>query len=337
MQTIDARQVADRLPYDQLIAALAVAFRRGAMVPERTHHIVESDGGNDGSLLLMPAWQRGGCMGVKIVTVFPDNASKGLGAVQASYVLLDAATGLPRATLDGGELTLRRTACASALASRFLSRESSRTLLMVGTGKLAPHLVAAHSTVRDIERVLIWGRREQRAHEIAAALAPSRQEITVVTDLEAAVRQADIISCATLAADPLIQGEWLLPGQHVDLVGAFKPSMREADGNAMQRARVYVDTYAGVLAESGEVIQAIREGLFREADIVADLVGLVRGTAKGREADDEITLFKSVGTALEDLAAAELVIENSQDHSDRVVNQDTQAGKHRTLGEKPLP
>lgn len=311
MQTIDARQVADKLPYDQLIDALSKAFRLGATVPDRTIHTIGSEDGRDATLLLMPAWQSGASIGVKIATVFPGNASKGLGAVQASYLVLDGATGLPRAVLDGAELTLRRTACASALASRFLSRENSRTLLMVGAGHLAPHLIAAHATVREIERVLIWARREEAAHELAAALLPSRQEISIVTDLEAAVRQADIVSCATLATEPLIRGEWLCGGQHLDLVGAFTPAMREADNEAMRRARVFVDTYDGALAESGEIVQAIREGYLTATDIIADLAKLVQGGVAGRDSDDDITLFKSVGTALEDLAAAELVLRNN--------------------------
>ncbi len=311
MQTIDAGQIAANLPYDQLIDALSEAFRVGATVPDRTVHTIAADNGHDGTLLLMPAWQRGESMGVKIATVFPGNVSKGIGAVQASYFLLDGATGQPRAVFDGAELTLRRTACASALAARFLSRENSRTLLMVGAGHLAPHLIAAHATVREFEQVLIWARREEAAHELAAAVLPSRQEISVVTDLEAAVRQADIVSCATLATEPLIRGEWLCGGQHLDLVGAFTPAMREADNEAMRRSRIFVDTYSGALAESGELIQAIREGVILRTDIVADLAQLVQGDVTGRNTDDEITLFKSVGTALEDLAAAELVLRNS--------------------------
>ncbi|NOX68155.1 MAG: ornithine cyclodeaminase family protein [Gammaproteobacteria bacterium] len=310
MQTIDARQVAAGLPYDQLIGALADAFRDGAVTPHRTRHTIETEGGQDGTLLLMPAWRPGRHVGVKIATVFPDNAGKNQATVQASYFLLDAVTGSPRALLDGAELTLRRTACASALAARYLARKDSRVLLMVGAGNLAPHLIAAHSTERPLERILIWARREEAAHELASTVQAGHQEVHVVTNLEAAVHQADIVSCATLASEPLIRGEWLSAGQHLDLVGAYTPNMREADGEALRRARVFVDTYAGALAESGEVIQAIEKGFLSRSDIVADLAELVQGSAAGRETEDDITLFKSVGTALEDLAAAELVLRN---------------------------
>ncbi len=311
MQTINAQQVADRLPYGQLIDALDEAFRDGAIVPDRTQHTIETGSDHDGTLLLMPAWRPGQNMGVKIATVFPGNADNGLGAVQASYLLLDAVTGLPQALLDGAELTLRRTACASALAARYLAREDARVLLMVGAGKLAPHLIAAHATARPLEQVLIWARREEAAHKLAAAVRPAGHDVRVVTNLEAAVRQADTISCATLATEPLIRGEWLGTGQHLDLVGAFTPEMREADSEALQRARVFVDTYAGALTESGEVIQAIDEGCIDRSDIIADLTELAQGKIAGREAEEDITLFKSVGTALEDLAAAELVLRNS--------------------------
>jgi alanine dehydrogenase len=311
MQIFSAQQVSDRLPYDQLIATLAAAFRDGAIVPDRTNHTVAVDGGRDGTVLLMPAWQSGGKIGVKIATIFPDNATRSLSAVHASYFLLDANTGMPLAFLDGTELTLRRTACASALASSYLSCSDAKILLMVGTGNLAPHLIAAHAITRDFDQVLIWGRREAAAQQLARALVPCRLEINVVTDLEAAVRQADVISCATLANEPLIRGDWLHAGQHLDLVGAFTPEMREADDHALQRSRIFVDTYPGALAESGEIIHAISTELINRQDILADLAALVQGHDVGRKSAEEITLFKSTGTALKDLAAAGLVFGDS--------------------------
>lgn len=308
MINVDAKQVAVALPYDQLIDALAEAFAGDFEVPLRTHHGVKLPGGKPATLLLMPAWQPGGSIGVKVATVFPDNALQGLPAVFASYLLLSAETGVPVAVLDGTEITLRRTAAASALASTHLSRKDSRRLLMVGTGKLAPHLIAAHATARRITEVCIWGRRREAAETLAARLAPAAFKVTVSEDLETSVRDADIISCATLANDPLVPGDWLKAGQHLDLVGAFKPDMREADSQAVKRAEVYVDTKAGAMAEGGDIVQAIQDGSIRETDIRGELRDLVTGKAAGRTSGDAITLFKSVGTAIEDLAAAELVI-----------------------------
>jgi alanine dehydrogenase len=310
MLILDAEKVAALLPYDQLIDALGKAFAADVVVPQRSHHNVPVPGGNDGTLLLMPAWQQGCGMGVKIVTVFPDNSNHDYPAVFASYFLLSAETGVPVAVLDGTELTVRRTAAASALASTYLSREDSKRLLMVGTGNLAPHLVAAHATARPIEEVVIWGRRREKASKLAARFVKSSFSVSVADDLESAVPAADIISCATLATEPLIRGAWLKGGQHLDLVGAFKPDMREADSDAVRRASVYVDTRAGALVEAGEIVQGIASGSIDEDDICGELSQLASGTIRGRESTDAITLFKSVGTALEDLAAAELAMRN---------------------------
>lgn len=308
MKIINAESVANALPYDTLIEALDAAFMTGANTPERSHHQVEVKDGEDGTLLIMPCWQTGERLGVKIATVYPDNFRHGLSAVHASYFLMDATTGVPLAVLDGTELTHRRTAGASALASKYLSRGDSKTLLMVGTGNLAPHLIAAHAAARNIDRVLIWGRREGAARNVADNLSLDSCSIKAVTDLQAGVGEADIISCATLSTEPLIKGAWLQQGQHLDLVGAFRPNMREADSQAVAGAEVYVDTYGGALSEAGDILQAIKEGVFEESDIVGDLTELVRGVCRGRSSDEAITLFKSVGTALEDLAAAELVM-----------------------------
>ena len=310
MKIFNAQGVADSLPFDELIDALDAAFQAGANTPDRTHHEIEVPGKPDGTLLLMPCWQTNKNIGVKIATVFPANVEKDLSAVHANYFLMDAGTGVPIAILDGTELTRRRTAAASALASRFLSRADSRTLLMVGTGALAPHLVAAHASVRDLDKVLIWGRREEAAKALQEKLSTKSIETMVVTELEKAVNRADVISCATLAQEPLIKGDWLHEGQHLDLVGAFKPDMREADAAAVSRADVYVDTYSGAMSEAGDILQAIDEGAVQESDIAGDLAELARGQCQGRTSEEAITLFKSVGTALEDLAAAELVMRN---------------------------
>jgi ornithine cyclodeaminase len=306
MLTLDRRAVADALPFDRLIDSLDAAFRGKSNAPERTHHEVEVPGGANATLLLMPAWRPGSALGVKIATIFPDNANRNLPSVNASYLLLDAATGEPKAILDGAELTVRRTAAASALASRYLSRADATTLLMVGTGKLAPNLINAHASVRDIRRVFVWGRRSESAAAVCARLRDAPFAAEVVEDLAKAVARADIVCCATLATEPLVKGQWLVPGQHLDLVGAFRRDMSEADGEALSRSRIYVDTRPGAFAEAGEIVQALAAGTIGEHDVQGDLYELSRGTRRGRASAEEITLFKSVGTALEDLAAAEL-------------------------------
>src|SRR5205807_9753926 len=230
-------------------------FRDGCEAPARHHHsVAAAEGGTPGTLLLMPAWQAGRALGIKIVTVFPDNALRSLPLVLGTYLLLDAATGVPLALLDGTALTLRRTAAASALAADFLARPDSAVHLIVGTGALAPHLVAAHAAVRPIRQTLIWGRDPDKAAALAERLVQGGIAAAPVAELEAAAATADIITCATLAEEPLIRGAWLRPGTHLDLVGGYTPEMREADDAAVARARVFIDTDAA-LREAGDIVQ----------------------------------------------------------------------------------
>jgi ornithine cyclodeaminase len=316
MLQLDASALATRLDREALIDALDAAFRGSAVVPVRQQYTIEPNeaGARGGTLLVMPAWRAGASLGIKLVTVYPDNAKKGLPAVAATYVLLDASTGIPRALLDGEELTLRRTGAASALASRYLSAPAASRLTMVGTGQLAPHLIQSHLRVRPIREVRIWGPRVERARAVAASLDLSQLRVEAVEDLEAAVRWADIVSCATLSERPLVRGAWLRAGQHLDLVGAFNPRMCEADDEAVARAELYVDTRLGALAESGEIVGAIARGVIGPQAVRAELSELASGRFK-RSRPAAITLFKSVGTALEDLAAAELAIAPQPDPS----------------------
>jgi ornithine cyclodeaminase len=253
----------------------------------------------------MPAWQAGagGFAGVKVVTVFPDNAAHEKPSVMGTYLLLAGDTGEPLAALDGVALTLRRTAATSALASRYLSRPDASRLAMIGAGALAPHLIAAHAAVRPIRDVVIWNRTAEAARRLAATLDRSGLAVTASEDLKAAVGNADIVSAATMTRDPLVRGAQLKPGTHVDLVGAYTPEMREADDDAIRRANVFVDARAG-MKESGDIAQPLATGILTETDIAGDLHDLGRGAVPGRRSADEITLFKSVGNAIEDLAAA---------------------------------
>jgi ornithine cyclodeaminase/alanine dehydrogenase-like protein (mu-crystallin family) len=309
MRHFTAAEVDAALDFPSLIDALAEAFRGGFHAPERHHHPIERPGEETATTLLMPAWTTLGSaddfLGAKIVNVFPGNGRRGLPAVQGVYVLQSGATGGPIATLDGTRLTVWRTAAASALAARYLARADAKRLLIVGAGQLAPYLARAHASVRPIETIAVWNHRPEGAHRLAAALAGEGFNAHVVTRLEDSVRNADIVSCATLSEAPLIAGAWLSAGQHVDLVGAFSMRMREADDAALQRARVFVDT-AAAMSEGGDVALGLRAGAITRADIAGDLAALVRG-APGRGSEHEITLFKSVGASIEDLAAAMLV------------------------------
>jgi len=304
---INDQQVSELLNYSELTDALDTAFRKGGEIPLRQHYSINVPAGDKAHLLLMPAWQSGHKIGIKIVTVFPGNAATEIETVNASYLLLDANTGLPELMLAGTELTRRRTAAASALAARYLARRKSKRLLMVGTGNLSIHLINAHCSNHPIEVVQIWGRRYEQACLVAERFINVKFDVEPVMDLEEAVSAADIISCATLSKESLIYGDWLMPGQHLDLVGSFTSEMREVDDTSLQLADIYVDTRDGALQEAGELVQAMRHGLITNSDILGDLFDLTRGNCKGRLSDERVTLFKSVGTALEDLAAAQLV------------------------------
>jgi ornithine cyclodeaminase len=310
MRAIGAREVEAALPYAALVERLRQGFRdSGATaVPVRHHHAVPRPGGQEPAvLLLMPAWREGDVTGVKLVHIAAGNEARGLPSVQGVYVLFDGPTGTPLAVMDGTALTVRRTAAASALAASYLARPEAKVLAMVGSGAMAPHLVRAHATVRPIREVRIWNRRRPAAEALAGALSAEGFAACVADDVAAAVRPADIVSCATMSREPLVRGAWLKPGAHVDLVGAFTAEMRESDDEVMRRGEVFVDTFAGALAEAGDILQAIGAGALSRDRIRADLHGLCAGTHPGRTDPAAVTVFKSVGTALEDLVAAKLV------------------------------
>jgi len=291
------------LDYAALVEALRAQFAAEATAPVRSSHAVTPAGDR---LLLMPAWD-GVSIGVKIVTVFPGNRARSLPSVAALYVLMDGTTGHPIALIDGEALTLRRTGAASALASSYLSREDASHLVLVGTGALAPFMAEAHSAVRSIERISVWGRTPAHVERTVAALVSKGMPAEPATSLRAALDDADIVSCATTAREPLVRGSDVRNGTHVDLVGAFTPDMRESDDALVSRATLFVDTFAGALKEGGDLVQPMSRGVIARESIRAELADLVSGAHPGRRTRDEITLFKSVGTGVEDLCAARLV------------------------------
>jgi alanine dehydrogenase len=312
MRVYSASAVEAALETPALVEQLRDIFRSAVTVPPRQHYTIPAGDGPAATLLLMPAWQENRYIGVKIVNVFPGNGKQGLPSVMGAYVLMSARTGEPLAMIDGRMLTLRRTAAASALAAKYLARADASRLLMVGTGALAPHLILAHARVRPIREVMIWGRTAAKAESLARTLTSRYLTVKATTDLAGAVGGADIISCATLSHEPLIRGEWLQPGQHLDLVGGFTPQMREADDAAIERSRVYVDTPVA-LKEAGDIAQPLTSGLLTEKMIAGDLAELAQGRCHGRSFHNQITLFKSVGTAIEDLAAAMLLFEQTRE------------------------
>lgn len=312
MVVYSAEETRNLLPFDMLIEALREMFRANAVAPLRHHHHIPLVGLPEATLLLMPAWNPTGLGGVKIVNVNPGNATMGVPALCSSYLLFDVRSGQHLAMLDGGEITSRRTAAASALAASYLARADAHLLLVVGAGRVANNLADAFRVVRPIKEVEVWDVNPRKAEQLAERLTEEGFHARVAQDLQAAVSRADVVSCATLATDPLIAGAWLPQGLHLDLIGSFKPGMREADDDAVRRARVYIDT-GGALKESGDLIEPIRSGALAAERIAGDLSGLCGGTAPGRTNKQEITLFKATGSALADLAAATLAHKSMAD------------------------
>lgn len=309
---INADGVLAATPMPALIDAIDEAFRHPPVAPARHHHTMEVGNGEpDATMLLMPAWSPGEIVGIKVALVFPGANALNLPAVQATYLVSDGRSGSLLAVIDGSMMTARRTAAASAVAASYLARDDASTLLMVGTGAQAPHLIEAHCSVRPISKVLVWGRQQCKAEALVAEHGLDNITYEVISDLESAARSADVISCATMSEAPLIRGQWLKPGAHLDLVGGFKPTMRESDDDAVKLAKVFVDTREGALSEAGDIIQPILNGIMSETDIVGELSELCTGACTGRTATSDITLFKSVGASLEDFAAAQLILTSS--------------------------
>lgn len=305
MNVYSEEDVRRALTWTRLIPALQAAFREDdanrIQTPERAHFDIPG-----GSLLAMPAV--GSRIGVKIATIFPSRAP----SVRSTYILLDAESGERIAVMSANALTQLRTAGASALASSFLSRTDAEILLLIGAGEMAAPLISAHMHVRPIRQVLVWNRTPERARRLVASIQADRDWsgacIEVVSDLETAIAHADIVSAATLSQEPLIRGAWVKPGTHIDLVGAFTPSMRESDAALLGKSSIFVDSREGALAEGGDILAAIRENVISAKDVVASLFDLCSGKHVGRTGQQEITVFKSVGHALEDLVAAGLVV-----------------------------
>jgi ornithine cyclodeaminase len=291
MKIFDAAATAAALPFDRLIPALQSLFAQGCEVPPRHVHELPVPGGEAITSLIMPAWIPGRYYGIKTVNVAPGNARRGLPGLHASYLLCDGSTGQPLAVIDGDVITHRRTAAASALAARWLARPDARHLLVVGAGQLARMLPEAYRAVRAIEQVTLWARDAGKAEALAAQL-----------------RGQGLPARAALATEPVIHGDWLRPGTHLDLIGSFTPAMREADDSCFAGASLYVDTEEA-LKKSGDLLGPMSRGVFRPEDVRGTLAALCRGEAAGRSSPGERTVFKSVGTALEDLAAAILVYE----------------------------
>jgi 1-pyrroline-2-carboxylate reductase [NAD(P)H] len=313
MKIIEASEVHQAMNFEELIPAIEQTFAGDHGMPQRNVFCLEKGADHGDAFAVLPSWNSK-AIGVKAFTYFPDNAPKGFDSLYSKILMFKRETGEPLALVDGTSVTYWRTAAVSALGSQYLAREDARQLLVCGTGNLGAYMALAHATVRPITHINIWGRSLEKAEKVAKEIRQKRSDITVVAisslfELEKASRQADIISCATGAGEPLILGDWVQAGTHTDFVGNHAPNRRECDSNLITKASVFVDCRLNVLNEAGELLIPIEEGVFSKDDVKAELAELASGQHKGRENAEEITVFKTVGTALSDLAGACLVVE----------------------------
>lgn len=311
MLHLDAARVHALGDYPGLVAALKKMNREGVDALDRMLLSERQKNGVQNDWLMLPAWSHDRAFGIKLVSVFPDNPARAMPAVQGLYVLFDGKNGAAIATMDGAALTLVKTAANSAMAADLLARPDAKTLLMLGGGALAPHLIVAHATMRRLDRVLWWNRRREVLAAPAAALRERGIAVEIVSDLATAAREADIVSAATRARTPLVEGAWLKPGCHLDLVGGYLPEMREADDAAFRAApRHYIDARFTTIEVAGDVVRPIQKGLAGPSDFI-DMFELNRGEKPGRQSANEITWFKSGGGGHEDLAVAQYLFDRA--------------------------
>jgi ornithine cyclodeaminase len=261
----------------------------------------------------MPAYlERPATLGTKLVTVYHGNAARGLPSHLATILLHDPETGELQAVVDGRYITEARTAAVSAASTRALARRDARVLAVLGTGVQARSHIDALTRVRAFDEIRIWGRTAAAAAALALEFAPRlRRPIAAVPSARHAVEGADVIALTTASRDPVVARDWLRPGAHICAVGACRPDQRELDTATVRDARLFVDSREGALAEAGEIVIPIAEGAFDASHIAAELGDVFGGRADGRRRDDEITVFKSLGMAVEDVAAARLAFERA--------------------------
>ncbi len=304
MILLDATAVHAALPWTVLVEALRAAHSGALPVADV---VVQSDpAGSRNQFVTLPGWLPGGLIAVKMVGVFPGNLDLDppQPSVQGLVAAFDGQTGAPRLVADGAAMTARKTCADSALGADLLARADAETLLIVGAGALAPNMAAAMAAVRPgLRRIAIWNRTTARAETLAENLRAVGLPAEAVTDLDAEVSRADIISCVTMSDRPLVKGALLKPGAHLDLVGAYLPSMREADDKALARATLFTDAKSNMRG-GGDLVQAVAAGVIGWNDVRADLFDLIQGHTTGRQTAEEITLFKNNGGAHLDVFTA---------------------------------
>ena len=311
MLMLDAEKILNCLPFTTLVDELAAMHRQPiGLVDEMLMESKDTDG-NLNHFFIRSGWQPEQAVGAKVISIFPrNNQKREWPSIQAVYILFEGQNGTPIACLDGTALTWIKTAADSALGSQLLSRENIESMLMIGAGQMAPHLVRAHCEVRpSLNQVQIWNRTVDKAESLCQTLANQFPQIrfTATTEIETAIRETDLICSAIGLKQPIIRGEWLRPGTHVDLIGAYTPEMREADDECLRRGSLFVDARETTINHIGELMIPLAQGVITESDVLADLSDLCQQRHPGRRSEDEITLFKNGGGGHLDLMCARIL------------------------------
>jgi 1-pyrroline-2-carboxylate reductase [NAD(P)H] len=307
MKIISAEEVHSALSYPDLVDELQTAFAGEFTMPPRQVFLLDDKPDNTNAFAVLPSWNDS-IIGVKAFTYFPDNPRPEYDGLYSKIMIFDRKHGEPLALVDGTSVTYWRTAGVSGLASRLLSREDSKSLLLLGTGNLANFIIRAQASVRPLERVAVWGRDAAKAQAVIDAVTGELPgiEFSVASDLQAACGDADIVVAATGSPDPLVCGDWIKPGTHTDFIGNHHATKRECDTALVAKAKLYADSYVNCFKEGGEILVPISEGVITKESVLGELTQMCAGTVKLRESDEEITLFKSIGMALSDLVGAGL-------------------------------
>ena len=305
MKILTAEDVHAALSYPAMIDALQEAYSGSFNMPPRQVFLLDDQPENHDAFAVLPSWNDE-LVAVKSFTYFPDNPKPKYASLYSKIMLFDRKHGQPLALVDGTSVTFWRTAGISGLASRLLSREDSKTLLLLGTGNLAPYIIRAQLSVRPIDRVMVWGRTLGNAQAVVEQLAKENDALRfeVADDLQAACGEADIIVSATGSHEPLVFGDWVRPGTHTNFIGNHHAKKRECDTALVAKSKVYADSYVNCFKEAGEVLVPINEGAISKDHVVGELTQMCSGAVSLRESGDEITLFKSIGMALSDLVGA---------------------------------
>ena len=307
MRVITAEEVNRALEYPGLIDALQDAYSKPFSMPPRQVFPLDDAEDNHDAFAVLPSWNDD-VIGVKAFTYFPD-PKPGDKSLYSQILLFDRENGSPLALVDGTSVTFWRTAGISGLATRLLAREDAATMLLLGTGNLASYIIRANASVRKLKRVTIWGRTQSKASALAEAMQKELPniEVSTSTDLQGSCEQADIIVSATGSHEPLVLGDWVQPGTHVDFIGNHHATKRECDTSLVTKSRVYADSRVNAFKEAGEILVPISEGRLTEEDVVGELTEMCAGAVPLRQSSEEITFFKSIGMALSDLVGASCV------------------------------